>query len=119
MTTKSLRKLAESRGCEFWLDKHAKIHHHKIYADGSDYIPIEPIHLTEASHAKKLSDALLVAAEIIEIQNEALVRACDTRRLRDVSVLACSPPKNGMLWEVQIFLNMALDKAKEMLEKIE
>ncbi len=108
--TKSLRKLAESRGRYFIIHRYkldfdlgfekalVAEHPHKDTPKDEHHIAV-----IEASHAKKLSDALLVAAEVIEMLERALQEecVCDSNEGVEYTCDGC----------------IVRTKAKEMLEK--
>ncbi len=129
MSVKSLRKLAESR-----LSDEDNILH--LYTLPNSSLEVDSGNLFYAAteykkHAKKLSDALLVAAEVIEMQTEAMEmgafhhQSCDANWYSEevdeekVRSGVPDPRKAKHCTCARRKIDEALTKAQEMLEKIE
>jgi len=112
--TNSLKELAQTEAREWtlWFDNVDEIG--GIYTgkpsqyEKQDHVDL--VHVTEASHAKRLSEALLLAVRVIEMQ------ALHLEHIKKHMEMGTNKPEMSLVWTIA---TRALAKADEMLSNID
>ncbi len=122
MNLDNLKRLASEKGREWWLVNSKSIHAHTSEEGALNHTirlfkKHTPIHVTEASHAEKLAQALSKMIEVVEIYENAF------ESITGVESFKTRTEDDEQEWwlnsqQVQAFVDEACDAAAEKMKEI-